>query len=316
MQLDVAFNAKDYRALRQTKAWQSAEASMGRAASRLSGLVPQTQAKVLEGIGSGGAAVSDPKFTQPLDFDAAFGRKPKSVRVPKPAADKLQRRMDATNPRIARHTQKRMQDYFKKLTLPSQKQMQSIIARNVKITAQRAKLVGEALRPDPAGAASLRIGLRDDQVRSLDKLEDTLIASGQSPKQTQATLQATSDKMLAQRAQVIAVTEASAARANAQVEAWLALQEQGLIGPNATKQWVRGWEEICPNICAKVDGVAVPLADEWTLGNGKGCFAAGTAHPNCKCHMVLYDPDVDDPTPDGEHYNSDAFVDAGHFDEE
>lgn len=317
MQLDVAFNAQDYRALRQTKAWAKAEQSLSKAAAKLSGIVPQTQAHVLRGAGRGtsGSAKGDSSFTRPINFDEAFGRKPERVRVPKPAADPLERRMDATNPRIARHTQKRMQDYLSKLTLPTQKNIQDIIAQNVKSTKERSLLVRQALRPQPAQALSFRIGLQPRQINALDRLEETMAKAGQSQDQINGALRSRSDKMLQQRAELIAVTEARAASGNAQVEAWLAMQEQGMVGPNAQKVWHLAWEEACANICRKVDGVMVPLADEWTMGDGSKCYAAGSAHVACRCMQTLYDPDVDDDvtTADGKiPRNADAFVPEGH----
>lgn len=318
MQLDAAFNAKDYAALRQTQAWRTAETSLSKAAAQLSGVVPQTQSEVMRGIvgGTTGSAATDPTFTQPLNFDEAFGRKPTRVRVPKPAADPLERRMDASNPRLAPHTLERRQKYLTDLFMPQREDMQRIAAQAGKTMRRRADEIKGVLRPkvdDIVGQRlSLHIGLNREQSRNLFMAEERDRKAGVPEDQIDRNLKVKSDKMLETRAMTVAVTEARAASGMAQIEAWLAMQEQGLIGPNAMAVWHVAWEEACPNICKPVDGVRVALGDDWTMGDGSKCSAPGTAHPRCRCLASLYDPDVDD---DNTQRNADAFVPKGYFDD-
>jgi hypothetical protein len=318
MQLDAAFNAKDYAALRKTTAWAKAEGALGKAAARLSGVVPQTQSEVMRGVvgGVGGAAATDPTFTQPINFDEAFGRKPARVRVPAPAADPLERRIDATNPRLAPHTLERRQKYLTDLFMPQREDMQRIAVQAGKTMRQRADDIKGVLRPEVDDIVGQRlamhIGLNREQSRSLFMAEENDRKAGVPEDQIDRNLKAKSDKMLDTRAMTVAVTEARAASGRAQIEAWLAMQEQGLIGPNAMAVWHVAWEEACPNICKPVDGVRVALGEAWTMGNGSKCDAPGTAHPRCRCLASLYDPDVDD---DDTGRNADAFVPEGYFDD-
>lgn len=308
MQLDTAFNAQDYTKLRKTTAWQKAEASLTKAAKHLSGIVPdsvahtvgRTAEDVRRGVvaGVGGAAAQDTDYTQPIDFDAAFGRKSRGPKVPKATADPLSRRVDASNPRLAPHTLKRRDKYLQDLILPQREDIMRIASDRTRSMRERQGDIKDVLRPVPdediSDAVAVRIGLNRMQVRALDKAEAADRDAGLSDTQVDRNQRARSDKMLEQRCATIATTESRAASGSAQVEAWLALQDQGLIGPNAMKVWHLAWEQACPEVCRPVDGVMVALADDFILGNGKPCFAPGQAHPNCRCLCSLYDPDVDD----------------------
>lgn len=300
MELDTAFNAKDYRTLTQTTAWKAADAGLKKAAGRLSGLVPQTQAEVMRGVvgGTSGNAATDARFNQPIDFDAAFGRGKAKVRVPEAVAGPLSRRSDATNPRLAPHTVERRQKYMTDLFMPQREEVQRIAAQAGKSLGARMDGIRGVLKPEDkyvvGEALSYRIGLNRIQTASLDRQEAKDRKDGLTEDSIKANLEKRSEAMLQDRCKTIAVTEAKAAGGAAQIESWLAMQEQGLIGPNAEAVWHVAWEECCPDICRPVDGVHVKLGEAWTLGNGKLCSVPGTAHPRCRCLASLYDPDLDD----------------------
>ncbi|RYF36017.1 MAG: hypothetical protein EOO38_28290 [Cytophagaceae bacterium] len=170
----------------------------------------------------------------------------------------------------------------------------------------------DKLRPASAEKlkASVRnsIGLNTRQINAMDRLEDKLLADGElSEDQVAQRVRDYSDKALADRSKTIAVTETRTASGTAQVESWREMVEQGLVDPASMKQWVNGWEEACPNICKPMDGVMVPIGDMFILPNGDAVYAAGGAHPNCRCSQILIEPGDDT-----RGRNKDAFVPEGY----
>lgn len=312
-QLDAAFNARNYKGLIEKIPWSKLDAHLAPAAQKLGGIIPQTHAQVRRGIVGGvtGNAADDPTFYKPIDFSG--GRHKDGATAKPKRLSAIERRTDLTNPRTAEARAGRVNDYLKGkfgLTVEGRKRIQSIVADNAlsgRGPGAAVDRISDALR-QTAVSREVRnqIGLNRQQVVALHNYEDDLKAnSGHSAEKIDALVDKRSDALLADRAQLIAVTETRVAQGNAQVQAWLAMQEQGLIGPNSRKIWTLGWEHPCPDICEPADGVSVLLDEMFTLGKGVQAFAGGGGHPRCKCLMLLWDPDVDEETPER---NKDAFT--------
>lgn len=323
VEIDRAFNAKDYSELRESKAWTNAQSAVGRAADKLTSLVPNTAEAVRSGIAPDkGNAAGDASFRGAINFDQLFGPGPGAQKPaeapPKLAVDSMRRKMNADNPETQKLSRERTKKYLTDLVLPDRKEIQSIIrganTSGRDVTGERDSDTAQSQIYDKLSAlVGEKAGLTERQRRGYDNLKASMLKDGPLSKPQKERLRDAADDYRLQRARVIAVTEVRAASATAQLEAWLAMQEEGLISPSAKKQWVLGWEEACPRICRPIDGQLRPLAEDFTLGNGKPCRAAGMAHPNCRCQMLLVDDDIDADT---SGRDEGAFAAEGEYDDD
>lgn len=280
-QLDRAFNLQSYGQLMMALPYKHFDRATAKASRRVAAIIPTTAEAVRHGIAGGvrGGAAYDPLFTRPLNFDGADVA-PAPSRRANYEADAFARRMDATNPQLYRHTAERKDKYLQDLILPSREQVFDIAGR-ASIEGWDTDTTTEAL--------SQIVGLNGRQQVALNNKRTKLIEGGYDDAYISEQMQKQSDAYLAQRLQTIAVTEVRAATGAAQLEAWYAMQDQGLIGPDAQKQWVVGAEDACPKICFPIDGQIVPLREDFILGNGKPCAMGGLAHPRCRCSAILLD---------------------------
>lgn len=94
-------------------------------------------------------------------------------------------------------------------------------------------------------------------------------------------------QLLANRATMIARTEAMTASNQGQMEAWKQAQAIGLLGDDAKRQWlVTPDERLCP-ICAPVPQRGpVGLQQPFTLGDNSQIMVP-PAHPQCRCTISL-----------------------------
>ncbi|RYF12789.1 MAG: hypothetical protein EOO40_00350 [Deltaproteobacteria bacterium] len=299
IELDKSFNAQDYAALKETVGWQAADKGIQAASDKLTAMVPQTAQAVRQGIAGGisGDAASDASFFGPMDFEHAFGpgAGPADAKPFEPDPQRaLRRRTDATNPAFGEVQQERITNakgeqkkaYLSDMVLPKRQEVQRIVREGAAqgLTSQ-----------EIAQNLSNVVGLREDQKAALTKFKQGLVADVNTRgNKIPGLVAAKSRELLAQRCEMIAVTEARAASGYAQLASALAMQEQGLLGPKTVKIWQLGWEKACPNICRPADGQRRLLSEKFDLGGKRKADWGGQAHPNCRCSCSIFDPDVDD----------------------
>jgi hypothetical protein len=91
------------------------------------------------------------------------------------------------------------------------------------------------------------------------------------------------DKLIRRRAQMIARTETiDALNAGSEVS-WVQAQRQGLLGKNASKEWVTTPVGAC-SICRDLNGQIVLLGK--TFQSSIGALERPSAHPNCHCAIA------------------------------
>ena len=109
-----------------------------------------------------------------------------------------------------------------------------------------------------------------------------------------------SERLLDDRAEMIARTETMSAANAGTAEMWDQAVEEGLLTGNEYKQWIATDDEkTCPE-CGELDGETVPLDEDFSIGDDP------PAHPNCRCTMGI----VDAPRA------ASAFVVAAEFNED
>lgn len=89
-------------------------------------------------------------------------------------------------------------------------------------------------------------------------------------------------KLTRARARTIARTEVMSSVGNGRMNAWNALQQSGIVAPDAKKIWLTAEDERVCDICRPLDNVEVPLNVQFPGG-----VRTTPAHPNCRCDVAL-----------------------------
>lgn len=148
----------------------------------------------------------------------------------------------------------------------------------------------EAISPkDVAESIRGSIGLNRPQARALANYRDKLRDSDMSDKRREQLASGYEERLLDQRAMLIARTEVRSAINGGQLDVWQTAAEDGLLPPATRKIW-RVDGRPC-EICEKMDGIAVDLDEAWIVprphGGTQECMIPSDSHPNCMCQMIL-----------------------------
>lgn len=129
------------------------------------------------------------------------------------------------------------------------------------------------------------IGLRPDQVNAMHRYHLGLRAQGASWPRVMMLTKRYHDRLLNQRADLIARTESIAALNQGKLAMWAFAARAGLMPEGATKRWVIAKDErVCP-ICRPLDGRAVKIFEHFVISGAE--LLAPPAHPRCRCTLVL-----------------------------
>jgi SPP1 gp7 family putative phage head morphogenesis protein len=127
------------------------------------------------------------------------------------------------------------------------------------------------------------VGMNAQQAQAAMNYRAELIQSGLSPEDVNTAMDKYVAKKIRQRALMIARTETMKALNDGSVSRWKQDQADGYLGPGATKEWMATEDEVtCPQ-CSTLDGIAVPLGEDFPDDGGEG----PPAHPNCRCTLAV-----------------------------
>lgn len=158
---------------------------------------------------------------------------------------------------------------------------------------------------DTARAIRRVIGLRPDQVRAAARYRDELQAlaasqqpvtratrmrrlssRGLTPAKVDAWVQRYEERLLRQRADLIARTEILTAEHQGQLALWRQQVEAGLLPDGTVKRWiVTPDDRLCP-VCAVMDGQRRRLFEPFDAGPF-GLVMMPPAHPACRCSAAI-----------------------------
>jgi hypothetical protein len=126
------------------------------------------------------------------------------------------------------------------------------------------------------------IGLDERRATAVVNFRTAQIEAGVDAKVVEARTSKYADRLLAQRAEVIARTEIFAAIAQGRNEFWRELISDGVVeAKDITRTWVAsGAENMCP-ICEDLDGETAGLGEEF-----KGGYDAPPSHTACVCSVT------------------------------
>lgn len=199
--------------------------------------------------------------------------------LPAPIQDTL--RFDTDNPRIRGFIDARTAELVNVNIQPTAKQ---VIQQSVQRSFE------QALTPRQVADQIIgTIGLLPKQEAALRKYSYNLQIRNYPAASLQKLGAAYADRLLDQRAMMIARTETRMAFNRGQLSVWQQAAGQGLIdSATAKKVWVVDGDP-CP-ICEPMDGVAVGLDEMWVIedDNGPRSVEVPTeSHPHCFCGMEM-----------------------------
>lgn len=130
------------------------------------------------------------------------------------------------------------------------------------------------------------IGLTEPQAAAVARRRAELANSGVPRAKADERAAAYADRLLKQRAELIAQNESMLAVNRGRYELWLDLEAQGALEPGARRRWVTSEDErVCP-ICGPMNDAAVRLDEQYDLPNGESVWSP-PAHVSCRCTDVL-----------------------------
>ena len=193
-----------------------------------------------------------------------------------PAPTQASLRYDVKNPRIADYIANRTGH----LITTSEDGMRAAVSAAVK------RSMTNAISPrQAAGEIIGSIGLNERQAIALANKRTALETSGHSPAKQSEIVDAYADKLLDDRAMMIAATEIRAAQNEGQQAVWEQADEDGLLPDGVKRAWIVDGRPC--EICLPMDGVAVGLDEPWTLPDGTQVDSPTESHPFCMCMSTL-----------------------------
>lgn len=144
--------------------------------------------------------------------------------------------------------------------------------------------------PPAAAARSIRsmVGLNRQQARAAEAYRQELIDSGLSADRIERDMDRYVAKAIRERSRTIARTEVMQALNEGARETYRQAQREGLLTDAAVKEWLTTDDEKACPICEPLDGVQVPLGDDFETENGP--LPGPPAHPRCRCAMAVTEP--------------------------
>lgn len=129
------------------------------------------------------------------------------------------------------------------------------------------------------------IGLRPDQLVSLGNYRGQLSRQGVSRLRQGKLIASYVQRLLVQRADLIARTETISALNNGKLALWIAARQSGTLGSDTRKRWVTHKDErTCP-ICRPLDGKTADITEPFIVMDRE--IQAPPAHPRCRCTLSL-----------------------------
>ena len=127
-------------------------------------------------------------------------------------------------------------------------------------------------------------GLDSKQTRSYIITLTDQVKGQYTPEPIPATSLKIIDQMMLTRADRIGQNEAYKATQMGRNMVWSYMQSQGQLA-GAKKRWITARDELVCPVCAPLNGVSIPLAQQFE-SQGQRFYSPGV-HPNCRCEIVL-----------------------------
>ncbi len=184
------------------------------------------------------------------------------------------------NSAIKKYIAERTGELITNLTNESKDAILDLVRREVTLM-RRQGITPKTAAKNLAG----NIGLNQQQATALKNYTQDLIGQDLSTSEISKKAEAYKRKLEKDRALMVARTESSFAVNQGEAEVWKQAVDQDLIDPKKTKKRWDAGAGACDD-CQDMDGVEVPLDEQFTLPNGE-TVDTPPAHPNCGCSFSV-----------------------------
>lgn len=125
-----------------------------------------------------------------------------------------------------------------------------------------------------------QVGLSSRYVAALHAFQAGLREKRMTALQRERQVDAYAGRLLSSRLRMLDVTTTARAKQAAELATWGS-------EPGALKVWRTARNERTCRVCAPMDGVAVPVWDDWILPDGRRASLPIDSHPSCQCDQEL-----------------------------
>jgi hypothetical protein len=127
------------------------------------------------------------------------------------------------------------------------------------------------------------VGVTPAQAARIRLLREGWKADGLSSSEIASRIASLTDRMVRDRALLIARTEIITAANQGQLASWRVASDRGLVLPTTVKVWIAAdWEKCTSGVCPALDGTRAKLGEPFPGG-----YMAPPRHPACVCTMGL-----------------------------
>lgn len=191
-------------------------------------------------------------------------------------------RFDLTNPRAVEWARAKSSDLVREITEGTKRTIRSVVADGI-----------ENGVPVRTTARRLRssIGLTERQWTSVSNFREKEIRAGVSLPNAERRADKFAQKVHRRRAELIARTETIDASVQGRFELWDQAGDRGLIDQNETKRkWIVTPDDRLDSlICLPMSGQLRGMQEPFLTGDGR-LIMRPTAHPGCRCDVILVIP--------------------------
>lgn len=145
--------------------------------------------------------------------------------------------------------------------------------------------ISEGIPPyDAARMIRPMVGMTTQQAQAAMNYRQGLIDLGLDIQKVNTLTDRYVEKKIRQRAETIARTEIMDSLNEGTRESYRQAQAEGLLGAGAQKEWITTPDELTCPTCGPMDGVKVPLEEDFATPDGP--LDGPIAHPNCRCAVA------------------------------
>lgn len=132
------------------------------------------------------------------------------------------------------------------------------------------------------------VGLHPQYQQAVENRLSAQLAAGVPRDRAVANAKKHAEQLRRTRSRTIARTESGRAMAFGRQERWIQMQNQGIIGVDAEREWVTALDEIVGDDHRQMHGVRAILGQPYPVTpNGNIVFVPEEDRPNCRCTEVL-----------------------------
>lgn len=181
-----------------------------------------------------------------------------------------------SNPMATRAAERTAAKFVTRVSGETRKAIRAVIADSFK---------NQISTVDTAKRIRSLVGLTERQAKAVLAREAANVARGLVAGKVKTLTKQYTEKLIRQRAEMIARTELAMASTEGQIAAWKDAKAQGLIGSDMRKVWIVTPDDRLCVRCSPLDGETAPIDGDFQTEDGP--ISGPPRHPACRCALGL-----------------------------